>query len=255
MKKLIVRLLIVVVILVVAGLVAISLSLDSIVKKGIERAGPAVTKVEVRLASAKISPFSGGGRLSGLFVGNPPGFKTDSAIKAGEISVRLKPSSVLADKLVIEEISVNAPEITLEGSLTGNNLSKILDNIQAFTSGEADPAKRAGQKAQKKLQVDSFVIRGGKVTVGLTELGGRTATLTLADINLKDLGTGPEGITGSDLAMRIGRELVGNVTELVIRNLPELIKGVTDLKNLGKGGAEQLNQVTKGVQDLFKKKK
>jgi hypothetical protein len=43
--------------------------------------------VEVRLASVKVSPFSGSGQLAGLVIGNPTGFKTEFAIKAGEINV------------------------------------------------------------------------------------------------------------------------------------------------------------------------
>ena len=254
MKRLVIRLLIVVVILVVVAVVAVSLSLDAIVKKGVETAGPAVTKVEVRLASVKISPFSGSGQLAGLLVGNPPGYKSDFAIKAGEISVRLKPASLIADKLVIEEILVQAPEITFEGSLRGNNLGTILDHIKAFTGGEQGAAKPAEKKAEKKLEVDRFVITGAKVTVGLTELGGQTTTLTLPDINLKDLGTGPDGITGSELAMKVGHELVGSVTESVTKNLTELLKGVTDVKNLGKEATQQADKITKGVKDLFKKK-
>ena len=260
MKKLLVRLAIVLVILIVAALIAGLLSLGSLVKKGVETAGPAITKVEVRLASAKISPFSGSGQLSGLFVGNPPGFKTESAVKAGAISLKLRPPSLLADKIVIEEINVQAPEITFEGSLKGNNLKKILDNVKAFSGGDTGTAQPAGKpgekKAEKKLQVNNFVISGAKVTVGLTELSGKTATLTVPDIRFKDLGTGPEGITASDLASKVGQELVAKVMELVTRNLGELTKGITDaaLKNLDKGTAEQIDKATKGVKDLFKKK-
>jgi hypothetical protein len=35
-----------------------------------------------------ISPTSGAGMLSGLKMGNPAGFKTDSAFSLGQISVR-----------------------------------------------------------------------------------------------------------------------------------------------------------------------
>ena len=55
--------------------------LNGIVKKGVETAGPMITKVDVKLDGANISIFSGSADLKGLFVGNPPGYTTDSAIK------------------------------------------------------------------------------------------------------------------------------------------------------------------------------
>src|SRR2546422_1862994 len=87
MKKLIIRIAIAVVGLVVLALVVVFFSLNSIVKKGVETVGPRLTKVDVRLGSAKLSPLSGNGQLTELFVGNPEGYKTPSAIKVGDVKV------------------------------------------------------------------------------------------------------------------------------------------------------------------------
>ena len=103
----------------------VAIFLNSIVKKGVETAGPIITKVDVKLGSASISPFSGSAELRKLCVGNPPGYKTDSAIKVEDVSVSLKPMSVFSDKVVIERINIKAPEITLEGTLGNNNLTTI----------------------------------------------------------------------------------------------------------------------------------
>src|SRR5437764_8512643 len=100
MKKLIIRIAAVVLILLVIALAVVFFSLNSIVKKGVETVGPKLTKVEVRLGSAKLSPLSGNGRLSDLFVGNPEGYKTPSAMKLGDIKVAVEPGSILSDTLV-----------------------------------------------------------------------------------------------------------------------------------------------------------
>jgi hypothetical protein len=44
---------------------------------------------EVRLNEAEVSATSGQGALLGLTIGNPKGFKTDSAFRLGEISLTL----------------------------------------------------------------------------------------------------------------------------------------------------------------------
>ena len=46
-----------------------------------------IVKVDVTLGSAAISPFSGSGILTKLFVGNPEGYKTKSAVN-GEARIK-----------------------------------------------------------------------------------------------------------------------------------------------------------------------
>ena len=117
MKKLIVRILILVVLLVVVALGAGVFFLGSIVKKGVEKVGPSVTKVSVKLDSAIISVFGGSGELKGFVVGNPDGFKSPEAMKVGTMSLKLSPMSIFGDKVVIQSIKVLEPEITLETCL------------------------------------------------------------------------------------------------------------------------------------------
>ena len=62
---------------------------------------------------------------------------------------------------------VDAAEVTYEGGLGGNNLSKILDNVNAAAGGTKtdDPNAPKDKKPGKKLQVDEFVVTGAKVKV------------------------------------------------------------------------------------------
>src|SRR5687767_4038093 len=99
-KKLWFRILLGLFALVIIGLVAAYLYLDVIVKRGVEKVGPAITKTEVKLDGVHISPFSGNGEVKGLVVGNPEGFKTPSAIQVRSVAVALEPGSVMGDKVI-----------------------------------------------------------------------------------------------------------------------------------------------------------
>src|SRR5262245_8604885 len=112
MKKLFLSVVAILVVLLVAVLVVVYFSLNTIVKRGVETVGPTITKVEVKLGAVNLSPFSGRGELSGLVVGNPEGFKSASALSVQEVRVALKPKSVFSEPIVVDEISVKAPEIT-----------------------------------------------------------------------------------------------------------------------------------------------
>src|SRR5437867_7333357 len=131
MKKLIIR---GVVVLLVLFVVAVGVSiyfLGSIVKKGVETVGPQITRTEIKLDSATLSLLSGSGKLKGLLVGNPEGFKTPSAIKVGSVSVGVVAGSVFSDKVRVTQVNVHAPEITFEGGLKGNRSEEHTSELQS----------------------------------------------------------------------------------------------------------------------------
>ncbi len=237
MKKLFLRIGLGGVVLIALVLVVVFFSLNSIVKKGVETLGPEMTRVDVRLGSADISPFSGGGRLSKLFVGNPEGFKTPSAIQMGDIKVGVKVSSVLKDVIVINEINIQAPEITLEGNLSGNNLSKILDNVSGTDEKQKAAPAAAGAKKEKKFCVKELVIDGGKINLSLdmSILGGKSATIPLPSIHLQNIGTEENGVTAAELVKDIMKPLLDGVLDAAKK---EIASGGKGLENLGKGGVK-----------------
>src|SRR2546429_3768049 len=148
MKKLIIRVVVVLLVLLVVAVGASIYFLGSIVKKGVETVGPQITGTEIKLDSATLSLLSGSGKLKGLLVGNPEGFKTESAIKVGSVSVGVVAGSVFSDKVHVKEVRVEAPEITFEGGLKGNNLSRLLDNVQAATGGSEKASPASPRKAE-----------------------------------------------------------------------------------------------------------
>lgn len=254
MKKVIGVIAAVVVALLVLGILAALFFVNSLVKTGVETVGPKIAKVDMKLDGASVSLFSGEGGLKGLFVGNPEGYKTPSAIKAGQVSVAISPGSLLSDKIVVRRVAVESPEITFEGTLSGNNLSKILANVQAFTAAESGSAKK-GESAGKKIQVDDFQITGGQINLSMTLLGGKAVKVPLPDIHLQNLGQGGDGITPGDLAERVFKAVLEGTTKAVSGALGNLGKEATGaVKDLGQESGKQVEKVTKGIGDLFKKK-
>ena len=263
MKKIIISVAIVGVVGLIALVIVLTLSLGSIIKTGVEKVGPQITKTEMKLDGASVSVLSGSGTLKGFVLGNPEGYKTPAAIKFGEASVGVRPSSVLSDKIHVTHVRIVEPQITFEGTLgTQNNLSKILENVEGSaggaasepTSGDQPKAEPAGSGASKKLQVDDFLISGAKVNVSMNMLGGKALTVTIPDIHFTNLGTGPEGITAGELA----RKVLGQIN---VETLKAVEKAVDDLgkqtMDKVKGATESLDNATqglKGVGDLFKKK-
>lgn len=254
MKKIILRVSIVLVILVVVAVIAVGLFLDSAVKRAIETVGPMLTQVEVKVDSVNLSLLSGACRIKGLVVGNPSGFKSPSAIQVGSAALSLQPNSVFADKLVIKSVNLQAPEITFETDLRGNNLSKLLENVQAATGGANQANSKASSQAGRKLQVDDFLISGAKVHVSLTVLGGKSATVPLPEIHLTGLGQGPDGITPAELTKQVLQAVEKAAVQASSSAVADLSKDATVLtKALGSTPSGAAEKVRKGLGGLFKK--
>ena len=225
-------------------------NLGSIVVATVERYGSEVTQTQVSLADAEVDITSGKGALSGLKVGNPSGFQTDSAISLGEIAVKLDTGSVTEKTIVVTEIAVTQPEVTYEVGATGSNIDAIRQNVEAFAaaqgggggaSGGGDQPQADGGDDERKLVIDDLYIRGGTVKVSATFLEGETLSAVLPEIHLTDIGKDTGGATPQQVVERIVAAL-GDETGKVIAgmNLDALRQGAEGAASViteGAGGA------------------
>src|SRR6185503_7853597 len=92
MKKLFKILVILVLVLIVAGLLAVHFFLDGAITKGFNSVGPTITKTDTRLDGVSLSIFSGSGKMKGLFIGNPEGYK-GAAMQVASSSFAVQPGS------------------------------------------------------------------------------------------------------------------------------------------------------------------
>lgn len=249
MKKWALSILAVILVLAVAAGLYVYVNLNSLVKRGVETVGPKLTKVEVRLASANLSPLNGNGELNTLFVGNPEGYKEPAAIEIGKIKVALKLSTAFSDTIVIDKIDLESPEITFEGGLGGNNLSQILKNLDGAPDDVQAKDQSSGEEGRKYFIKEVF-INGGKIHARITGLGANSLTVPLPPIHLQNIGSENKGVTAAQLAKEILKPLIVSATKA---GLEAVAGGTTNLRDLGKDAAEQLNKKASGLKDLFKK--
>jgi uncharacterized protein involved in outer membrane biogenesis len=229
--------------------VTVAFSLGTIVKRGVEKIGPSATQVNVKLQNAEVWLFAWRVQLTGFVLGNPPGCRTPSSIAVGDVSVRFKPGSVFSDKLVVDSIKVKAPVITWEGGLTDNNLKKIEKNLNDYigsssTAPNSSAPSSSPAEPEKKLQVNDLVITGAKLQVNTALSGGRTITLSIPDIHLTDLGTGPQGITPVEVGQRALHAVLIAATKEVAKNASQLGK---EALSGGKGAVKNATDALKGL--------
>lgn len=198
-----------VVLLAVVGVVAMGFVLGSVIKAGVNTVGPKITQTKVELAGASLSPLTGSGTLTGLYVGNPKGWNSDKAFYLGKIHVSMKPFSVLGDHIVIDEVIIDAPQFVYETKLVASNINDLLKNIEAATGSkdaEAKPTSKSGKPI--KFEVRHFKMTNGKVTLGI---GAAALPVPMPDIELRDLGTKEGGITPDQFAFAVMKSVTGSI--------------------------------------------
>ena len=168
----------VLVVLFIIAVLVVTANLDKMIKAGVETMGPEITGTSLTLESVDLSLLSGEGRLKGLVVGNPPGFQTERAFKLGDARVKVDLKSALSDKLVIEEILIDGPEITYEAGASGSNLNKIQENVAAFAkkagaSGGAEAKAEKKEAGHKKVQINHFILKNAQVNASATLFKGK----------------------------------------------------------------------------------
>jgi hypothetical protein len=253
-KKILLSLGIGLLVLIIIAVIAVGLFLGKIVKAGVERVGPKITQTTLTLDAVDLSLLTGSASVKNLVVGSPEGYKAPNVISIGLTAVRVSPMSVLSDKIVVKSVRVESPEITFEGGLNGNNLSKILDNVNGVAkNGGPEPTNNtatASSKPGNKIEVDDLLITGAKVHGTFILFGGKEVTLPtlpLPDIHLTDLGKGPEGITSTELT----RQVLNAVVSVTLKAVENAASNLT--KDAGKTVGAGVNKITTGIGDLLKK--
>src|SRR5213593_752967 len=245
---------VIVVLLLVVALTMIGVYFNSMIKAGVEAVGPKITGTTVKLDSVDLSPFSGQGRLKGLVVGNPPGFQAERAFKLADAKVKVDLKTALTDKLIIEEILIDGPEITYEAGPSGSNLSKIQQNVAAFGKSVApkDAAESKSQKkdpTQKKVQINDFILKNARLNASTPMLKGKTMTVTMPDLHLRDIGKESGGVMVQQAAAEVLMAINKSVVQSVAGSGKLLEKAAEEA---AKGLGSEAGKAVEGLKGLFK---
>lgn len=213
--------------------------LNAIVKRAVETVGPEVTQTSVQLDAVGLSLFAGSGTLDGLRVGNPEGFSEDFIISVDSIDMRIAPRSLLKDTVVIERLHIEAPDILIEQTRAGNNLRRLMANIEEYSPPPEDVEEQTG--AAREVVIRELVIEGGRLRGAAL---GRTISASLPRIELENVGTGEGGIPVKDVLELVIGEILRNTGAV----LGEMGGDLRDLgRDLGERGTEIIEDATEGA--------
>lgn len=246
----------VVVIIAVILIVGFS-SLGPIIKHAVNTYGPKITQTELHVDDVGVSIFSAEAKLKKFFLGNPEGFKTQSAMTVGSVFVNVDEGSLKSDMIVIDRIEVKGPEITYEKKGGTDNFNTILKNVTKTASSEKGSKKESKEEgAGKKFIIRNFIVKDGKVNLAMAVygLGDKEISVPLPDIHLKDIGKKKNGASSAEVFKEVFAALYGKITSPAVTDVfnQQLKTLGANLDTLGKTTKKQLEDVAGKAKDSAK---
>ena len=230
--------------LIVALLVFVYSSLDSIVKTAIEDVASDVTQTEVTLDNVSISPTDGLGSIGGFRMTNPDGFESDTAFRFSDITVQLDIQSLATDVIRIKEVRITSPDVTYELSQSLSNIETIGKNAESYGTGADSSSGESGsasssEEAGPKVVIENFYLTDGTIRLAAPFLGDNTANIPLPDIHLKNIGENEGGATPAEAAKAALNSITGSITSVASSvNVTELLGGAGEVLNNAAGAAQ-----------------
>jgi hypothetical protein len=214
-------------------------NMDSLVKNAIEKYASQMTGTKVQVSSVEIKASQGTGTVRGLVVGNPSGFKTPYALKVGEIEITLDVSSIATPVVHIKKISVSSPDVIYEKANGTTNFDAIQKHIAENVG--ASRGNSGGGGSGKKLIVEKFSITDAKAKASAGFMNGRTVSVNLPDISLKNIGTREGGVSPGELGQKVGEAL------------KEKLEAAVSFDALAKSMGNTIDKARNAIQGLFGK--
>ena len=246
------------VVVIIAVILIVGLSnLGPIIKHAVNTYGPKITKTELHVDDVGVSIFSVEAKLKKFFLGNPEGFKAESAMKVGSVFVNVDEGSLKGDTIVIDRIEVKGPEITYEKKEGTDNFNTILKNVTNTASSEKSSKKESKEEgAGKKFIIRNFIVKDGKVNLAMAVygLGDKEISVPLPDIHLKDIGKKKNGSSSAEVFKEVFAALYGKITSPAVTDVfnQQLKTLGASLDTLGKTTKKQLEDVADKAKDSAK---
>lgn len=176
-------------------------NLDEIVAEAITQQGSAMTQARVGVEHVEIHPKTGKGVVSGLFIGNPKGFKTSHAVRVERIELDLDLATLASDVIVVRLLVIDHPDVIYEKGATMTNFDAIQKNIATYLG----PQKRA--RGTTRLIIEELTICNARAQASAEFMGGKSISIPLPDISLKNVGKAKGGISPGELGQEITNAL------------------------------------------------
>ena len=232
----------IVVLIGVGGAVLFS-QLDSVIKSGVESAGPDFLSVDVSVGHVSISPFSGKIEVTDFSVGQPDGFGDGPMVQLGEFKMKVETNTLLDDHVIVDEIVFDQPMFDARMIGSQSNFQALQEKLAAGAGDET-----IGGEAIT-LTIRRMVVKSPQISVQKDGLLSVDENIELADFTLSDLGTDEKGLSPKEIARHLMDTLQPQITKALIS------AGASDkIKDIAKDARGELEEKAGSLLKKLRKK-
>ena len=229
---------------IIVAIVALVLSIDGIAKYAVDKAGTSELGVKTHVDHIGIGLISGHSSISKLTIANPPGYNNKQflELKSGTLDASL--GELLGSNVDIDLITLKGITLDIEENKKGFNYKVIMDHAKGSdTKAEKnDGSTQKKDSSGKQFHIKRILIEDVTITANLLGALGKLtkATIPIKKLEMKDVGTGDDGVLLSKLTALIIEALLQATAEAGIKDLPNALLG--DLgKQLGASSGVSLS--------------
>lgn len=185
------------IVLVIAALVIALLSIDTIAKRAVERAGTYVLGTETSVRQISIGIVTQSASMSMLDVANPDGFADPTFLGLGSGDIAVDARSLMHDVVRIPSIRLNDLRLVLEQKGDQSNAAVILANMRRTVGSSGGGS---GGSEGRRFIIDELLIDDIAITARSSGLPLVTPTVELKvkQVRLQSLGSGGKDPIGLD---------------------------------------------------------
>ena len=213
--------------------------MDKVMEVAIETYGSQILQGDVQLQDLSLNLVDGSVDISGLYIGNPEGYKSEYAIKADHVSVVLDTQSIMSQPVQIREVEIQRPAIIYELALTGSNIDRLTENAESSLLAGAVLAAEEKSGTGMTFVVEEFSMVDGTISISHSIMKGKAMSLELPGINLLDIGKQQNGVQAEQLAGEIMSAIKNGVgVAIASKSINTINSGVERVKE---GAASVMN--------------
>ena len=223
MVKTVLKIALVVLIVLVVGLAAVWLMIDSLAKIATEKGVGYATGVRTTVDSVRVDLLGGGLVMQRLNLDNPEGFESPFLMRSGKFDLSMDLGSLFSDTIHLRHFELDGLTLNIEQKLGGSNVSVVVDNLKKLPSDK--PAEPSDGGGGKKLSVDRVVI-SNVVANFILPVG-------IADqVSVKVPAIELQGVTSDNASGIVVAELIRRLIGAVLAAVAEQGKGILPADSL-----------------------
>jgi len=217
---------IIILVIIGGGLAYLLTNLNFLVKFAIEKYGSQTTQTAVRVRSVQIRLKDAAGRIEGLTVANPPGFKAKNAFSLGEIGVDIDLHSLRSETIGIDEIIIRAPEIFVElNQERKNNLKELMNNLPSGSQKQSSSGGKEKPSKNTYLYIHRILFEKARLFAEIVPVN-KTYDLKMRSIEMRNLRGTPEQIA-AQVVSRLSEQALDEVKRKGIDQTAKKVRDYT----------------------------